>query len=145
MMFDRQGLEKRERLVDYLFISKSFCSVNLARSTTERDGGVGAVSSLQRCLGCQRFASVKVHENKEAKEAAANCPKTKLPSLVQQDPIATGPCIAPPPPGNITIPSVAPKNGLLHLLANVVAHKKERRANDKELIILAPPLPPQIL
>jgi hypothetical protein len=98
MTFDRQGSEKREWPVDSLFISKSFRSVNLARSTAERDGGAGAVSSLQRYLGHQRFASVKVCKNKEAKEAAANRPKTKLPSLAQQDPIATGPCIAPPPP-----------------------------------------------
>ncbi len=100
MTFDRHGidgLEKREWPVDSLFISKSFCSVNLARSTAERDGGAGAVSSLQRCLGHQRFASVKVCENKEAKEAAANRSKTKLPSLAQQDLVATGPCIPPPP------------------------------------------------
>jgi hypothetical protein len=140
MTFDRQGLEKRERLVDSLFISESFHSVNLARSTAERNGGVGAVSSLQCCLGRQRFASVKVRENEEAKEATVNCPKTKLPSLAQQDPVATGPCIVPPPPGNVTIPSVAPKNSLLHF-----AHEEERRADDKEPIILAPPLPPQIL
>jgi hypothetical protein len=84
----------------------------------------------------------KSPQNKEAKEAAANCPKTKLPSLAQQDPVATGPCIAPPPPGNVTIPSVASENGLLQLLADVVAHEEERRADDKEPIILAPPPAP---
>jgi len=145
MTVDRQGSERREWPVDSLFISESFRSVNLARSTAERDGGAGAVSSLQRCSGRQRFASVKVRENEEAKEAAANRPKTKLPSLAQQDPVATGPCIPPPPPGNVTIPSVAPENGLLYLLADVVAHEEERRADDKEPIVLTPPRPPPIL
>jgi hypothetical protein len=142
MTFDRQGLEKRERPVDSLFISESFRSVNLVHSTAERNGGAGAVSSLQRCLGRQRFASVEVRESKEAKEAAANCPKTKLPSLAQQDPVATGPCIAPPPPWNVTIHSFASENSLLHLLADVVAHEEEKRADDKEPIILAPPPAP---
>jgi hypothetical protein len=101
----------------------------------ERDGGANAVSFLPRCLGFKRSASIKVRENNEAKEAAANCPRitlAKLPSLVQQNPFA-GPCIVLPPLKNITVPSIVPENGLLHLLANVVVHDAMRA--DKESII----------
>jgi hypothetical protein len=135
MTVDRQGSERREWPVDSLFISESFRSVNLARSTAERDGGAGAVSFLQRCSGRQRFAFVIVRENNEAKEATANCPRitlAKLPSLAQQNPYA-GPCIAPPPTKNVTVPSIVPKNGLLHLLVDVVVHDKRRA--DKESVI----------
>ncbi len=64
-----------------------------------------------------------------------NCPRVtlaKFPSLAQQNRFAS-PCIAPPPPKNITVPSIVPKNGLLRLLADVVFHD-ERRA-EKESII----------
>jgi hypothetical protein len=51
---------------------------------------------------------------------------------MQQNTFA-GPCIEPPPPKNVTVPSIVPENGLLHLLADVVVHDKRRA--DKESII----------
>ncbi len=134
-MYDRKSLGKRERQNNSLLFSESFWSVNSSCRKGERDGGANAVSSLPRCLGRQRSASIKVRENNEAKKAAANFARVtlaKLPSLTQQNPFV-GPCIAPPPPKNVIVPSIVPKNGLLHSLADVVVHDK-RRAHKESVI-----------
>jgi hypothetical protein len=100
----------------------------------ERDGGANAVSSLPCCSGHQRSASIKVCEKQRK-------PLQIVPELLWQSSLLSRnstlfsvPCIAPPPPKNVTVLSIVPKNGLLHLLANVVVHDKRRA--DKESIIL---------
>ncbi len=135
MTYDRKSPDKRERQNNSLLFSESFCIVNPSCWKGERDGAANAVSSLTRCLGRQRSASRKVCKNNEAKEAAANHPRVilaKLPPLAQQKPFA-GHCILPSPPKNDTVPSIVPKNGLLHLLVDVVVHD-QRRADEESII-----------
>jgi hypothetical protein len=69
--FKRSGIKI---IVEFCGIPNGFPNqgVNPLCQKGERDWGADAVSSLPRCLGRQRSASIKVHENNEAKEAAAN-------------------------------------------------------------------------